>query len=99
VTTFTEEVRDTLGSTKFSDNRRAAAAHLLSMDTSWLDEETGSTGEWTLWCARLGRTLLIEDEYGFVTCDRYATVKEAEQAFALIANEYIEFCDASDHML
>lgn len=91
MTTFTDEVRETVSPHKFGDSRAAAALWLSSLE-SGQDEETGST-EWDVWVARFGRRLLCCDDQGFVWVNTFPTEHEAQAAFNKVDAEYAEWDD------
>lgn len=57
-----------------------------SLDGTWTDEETGDV-QFAGWFGRIGRRIITEDSQGFVYCERYPTVLDAEVVFAEIAAE------------
>ena len=87
MTTFTDEIRETVSPHKFGGDRMAAALWLLSLHGG-ADEETGDACDWHFWCARLGRWLLYCGCSGFVSSERFATEDAAKIAFAEIDAEY-----------
>jgi hypothetical protein len=86
VTTFTDEVRETV-SHKFGGSRRATAAWIVSMD-GCMDEEGGDSEAPTGWFGRIGRTMLYVDSQGFVSAHRARSVQCARDEFARFEEEY-----------
>ncbi len=89
MTTFTDEVRDTVSPHKFGGSRRAAAAWLISLD-GCCDETTGDV-DWYAWYGRIGRTILQCDSLGFVDAFKYATEAEARQTFQKIDQDFAAY--------
>jgi hypothetical protein len=93
VTTFTDEVRDTVSPHKFGGSRRAAAAWLISHDA---DEQTGDAQDYGAWSARIGRTILTCDSQGFVDAARYDTEDLARREFERLDREYQTWCNGGE---
>jgi hypothetical protein len=92
MTSFTDEVRETVSPHKFGGDRMAAALYLLSLD-SGQDEATGDAVDWEVWAARFGRRILICDGQGFVYQTAYKSEEIARKEFALIDAEYAKYAD------
>lgn len=95
MTTFTDEVRETVSPHKFGGSRMAAACWLLSLD-GCADEETGDATDWQYHVARIGRRLLYTDEQGFVWVDSYDSELQAVRAFEADDRAYGEAVEARD---
>lgn len=95
MTTFTDEVREATGSGHKFSSRRAAAAWLVSLD-GCLDEQTGSVEYSCGWMGRIGRTILEEDDRGFVTCSTFAKESDAIAVFNATDEEYGRALDAEE---
>ena len=75
------------GPGKFEGNANPGlteALYTASLDTSWIDEETGRADGPCGWAGRIGRFVLFEDDRGFVESLEFLTVESAEKAFATI---------------
>jgi len=90
MTTFTDEVRATVSPWKFGGSRRAAAAYLVSLD-GCADAETGDAHVWYGWAARIGRTVLLVTDHGFVYATRYPSDEAAQAVLDLIDSDYGAF--------
>lgn len=95
MTTFTDEVRETVSPHKFNGDRMAAACWLVSLDGS-ADEETGDASEWHYYAARIGRRLLYTDSHGFVWVDTYNSELQAVRAFEADDRSYGEYLEAQE---
>ena len=84
MTTFTEEVRETVSPHKFGGDRMAAALWLLMLDNGE-DESTGNATEWHFSADRFGRRILFCDSFGFVSQSTFTTEAEAVERFEEIA--------------
>jgi hypothetical protein len=84
MTTLTDDVRDMWTPWGKYGSRRACIAWLVSLDGCH-DEETGSI-DWDVWLGRIGRTVVSQDDRGFVDAIRYPTEEEAEEVMTK-ANE------------
>lgn len=73
----------------------AMAEYLDFIGADYEDESTGSV-EWCEYVQRFGKRLLITDDRGFVTCDKYATEDAAREVFGRADVAYGEWLDAED---
>lgn len=100
MTTFTDEIRETVSPHKFGGSRMAAACWLISLD-GCADEETGDANEWLYHAARIGRRILYTDDQGFVWVDTYKSELEAIRAFEADERSYgeaLEIAEIEDDM-
>lgn len=95
MTTFTDEVRETVSPHKFGGSRIAAACWLLSLDGSE-DEHTGDASDWQFYAARFGRRILYTDSQGFVWVDTYPSELQAVRAFEADDRSYSESLEAAE---
>lgn len=95
MTTFTDEVRETVSPHKFGGSRMAAACWLISLDGS-ADEETGDANEWQYHASRIGRRVLYTDSQGFVWVDTYDSELQAVRAFEADDRAYGEVLEAQE---
>lgn len=89
---------ESTGPGKFEGNANPGLAQAIyerSLDTSWLDDETGSV-EWRYWVGLLGRFILLEDDRGFVYLEEHSSRDQARIRFDIEANDYAEWCDGND---
>lgn len=63
-------------------------------DTSWYDEETGCS-DFGRWSARVGRRVVSEDSFGFVSYSRFETEAKARAWFDAEAADF-EAWDSQD---
>lgn len=73
---------------KFGGDPMAEYLWRLSLDSSFLDEDTGDVYSSIGWCARFGKRILHVDDVGFVDCVRYASADDAILAFGMLQDEY-----------
>lgn len=95
MTTFTDEVRETVSPHKFGGDRRAAAAWLVTLD-GCEDEQSGDVDGFGMWFARVGRTIVATDDQGFVWCERFPHELRALRRFEAMNEEYGSYLDAND---
>lgn len=89
VSTETLDYEDA-GPGKFEGNANPGLTQAIydrSLDTSWLDNETG-TVEWDRWVGLIGRFLLLEDGQGFVELEEHADAATAQQHFSWWEHQY-----------
>lgn len=68
----------------------ALAAHLweATTDTSWLDDEAGSSSAGPVWVGRMGRVVLREYPDGHRHVDVHPDVADAAEAFAELVADH-----------
>lgn len=87
MTTFTDEIRETVSPHKFGGDRRAAMLWLLMLE-SGQDDETGDAQEWSYWVGRFGRRLLYTYDSGAVEARLCASELEAVRELEAEAEAY-----------
>lgn len=89
---------------QFGDDIRLTDPHRHKYDSAMAeyldsgydyDDATGDVS-WHGFVRRFGKRLVHEDDYGFVTVERYATEAEAIERWETIDAEYGEWLDAND---
>jgi hypothetical protein len=86
------------GPGKFEGERNPGLTRALyerSLDSSWVDDETGST-EWAYHVALMGRFLLLENDRGFVSLEEFVSEEAARRAFTTEEETYATWSGEED---
>jgi len=64
--------------------------YTATLDTSWIDEQTGTSDGPCGWAGRVGRFVLFENSDGFVDLVEFTSTEAAEKAMSTIDFDDIE---------
>ena len=97
-TTFILEYEAT-GPGKFEGNANPGLTERIfvaSHDTSWLDDDVGTSDGAFGWNGLIGKLILVENNQGFVSSYEYPSVEEARKTFDLVISDYEPYLEDAE---